>query len=63
LLLNQRRIDELASIAELALSGRVKVHIHTILPLSDARKAQELSQSGHVIGKLVLRVAPDDPSR
>jgi len=56
LLSNQRRIDELASIAELVLSGRVKVHIHTILPLGDARKAQELSQSGHVIGKMVLRV-------
>jgi hypothetical protein len=32
------------------------VHIESILPLSEARKAQELSQSGHTQGKIVLRV-------
>jgi len=57
LICNHRRNDELAWIAELVVSGRVKVHIDTMLPLSEARKAQELSQSGHVKGKIVLRVA------
>jgi hypothetical protein len=27
-----------------------------VLPLAEARKAQELSQSGHARGKIVLRV-------
>lgn len=56
LISNAERKDELAFIAELVASGRVKVHIDTILPLSEARKAQELSQHGHVKGKIVLRV-------
>jgi len=30
--------------------------IDTVLPLADARRAQELSKSGHVRGKIVLRV-------
>jgi len=34
----------------------VKVNVETILPLSEARKAQELSQSGHARGKIVLTV-------
>ncbi len=57
LLSNAKRKDELAFIAELVASGRIKVHIDTILPLSEARKAQEMSQHGHVKGKIVLRVA------
>lgn len=57
LLSNARRKDELAFIGELVASGRVRVHIEAILPLSEARKAQELSQTGHIKGKIVLRVA------
>jgi NADPH:quinone reductase-like Zn-dependent oxidoreductase len=48
--------DELSKIAELVASGRVKVNIETVLPLAEARKAQELSQSGHAGGKIVLKV-------
>jgi NADPH:quinone reductase-like Zn-dependent oxidoreductase len=51
-----KRTDELAQIAELIASGRVKVNVETILPLREARKAQELSQSGHAHGKIVLAV-------
>jgi NADPH:quinone reductase-like Zn-dependent oxidoreductase len=48
--------DELGQIADLVARGQVQVHIESAMPLSDARKAQELSQSGHAQGKIVLRV-------
>lgn len=51
--------EELRQIAELVTSGRVKVKVETILPLREARKAQELSQSGHARGKIVLVVGPE----
>jgi NADPH:quinone reductase-like Zn-dependent oxidoreductase len=47
---------ELAKIAELIDSGDLKPIINRILPLSEARRAHELSQSGHTHGKIVLRV-------
>ena len=53
---NAKRTDELTQIAELVASGQVKVNVETILPLKEARKAQELSQSGHAHGKIVLAV-------
>jgi NADPH:quinone reductase-like Zn-dependent oxidoreductase len=34
----------------------VKIKIETVLPLQEARRAQELSQSGHAGGKIVLKV-------
>jgi len=46
----------LTQIASLIVSGEVKVHIEKILPLSEARQAQELSQTGHTQGKIVLRI-------
>ena len=46
-------------LAELIASGRIKVNVETILPLREARKAQELSQSGHAHGKIVLAVTGD----
>lgn len=52
-----KRTTELTQIAELVVSGRVKVNVETILPLREARKAQELSQSGHARGKIVLLVS------
>jgi NADPH:quinone reductase-like Zn-dependent oxidoreductase len=48
---------ELAQIADLVDSGEVKPVVETILPLSEARRAQELSQTGHTRGKIVLKVA------
>jgi NADPH:quinone reductase-like Zn-dependent oxidoreductase len=50
------RTEELIQISKLVADGKVKVNVETILPLSEARKAQELSQSGHARGKIVLRV-------
>jgi NADPH:quinone reductase-like Zn-dependent oxidoreductase len=50
------RKGELAQIAELAANRRLKIPIATVLPLSEARQAQQLSQSGHTQGKIILRV-------
>jgi NADPH:quinone reductase-like Zn-dependent oxidoreductase len=47
---------QLATIADLVVSGKVKVNVETVLPLSEARRAQELSQKGHSGGKIVLKV-------
>jgi NADPH:quinone reductase-like Zn-dependent oxidoreductase len=46
----------LAIIANLAVRGVVKVHVEKVFPLEEARAAQELSQTGHVRGKIVLAV-------
>jgi NADPH:quinone reductase-like Zn-dependent oxidoreductase len=51
---NAKRADQLALIAELVASGRVKVNVESVLPLREAQKAQEQSQSGHTRGKIVL---------
>jgi NADPH:quinone reductase-like Zn-dependent oxidoreductase len=47
---------DLAEIATLIDADKVKPIIDRIVPLSEARRAQELSQSGRTRGKIVLRV-------
>lgn len=47
---------ELAEIAGLVDTGKVKPFVETVLPLSEARQAQELSEGHHVRGKIVLKV-------
>jgi NADPH:quinone reductase-like Zn-dependent oxidoreductase len=49
--------SELTEIAGLVDSGKLKPIVETVLPLADARRAHELSQTGHTRGKIVLRVA------
>ena len=53
---DHKRRDQLAQIAELVVRGHIQAHIETVLPLKEARHAQELSQGGHTQGKIVLRV-------
>lgn len=48
---------ELSRIAALAASGAVRVEIADVLALDEVRRAHALSESGHVRGKLVLRVS------
>jgi NADPH:quinone reductase-like Zn-dependent oxidoreductase len=48
--------EQLARIAELVASGDVHVEIAQTLALADVAKAHELSESGHVRGKLILTV-------
>jgi NADPH:quinone reductase-like Zn-dependent oxidoreductase len=47
---------QLAEIGKIIDAGKLAPVINRILPLSEARRAQELSQSGHTHGKIVLRV-------
>jgi len=48
---------QLAEISKLIDTGQVKVEVQTILPLTEARQAQALSECGHTQGKIVLQVA------
>jgi len=47
---------ELNQIAALVDAGKLKPHIQAIFPLADAAKAHELSETNHVVGKIVLKV-------
>ncbi len=46
----------LTQIAALIDAGKVRPFIYEVLPLAQAAKAHELSETGHVRGKIVLRV-------
>jgi NADPH:quinone reductase-like Zn-dependent oxidoreductase len=59
LLINSPNPEQLARIGELVASGDVRVEIAETLPLSDVKRAHELSEAGHVRGKLVLTLATD----
>src|SRR5256885_11149188 len=52
--------DQLAEIAKIIDSGKLAPIIDRIIPLSEARRAHELSQSGHTHGKIALRVRNGD---
>ena len=54
----QSSARQLAELAALVDSGELRPFVETILPLAQARRAQEISQTGHARGKIVLRVAP-----
>ena len=47
---------QLSKIAKLIDSAKLKPTIDRVLPLSEARRAHELTQNGHIPGKIVLRV-------
>jgi NADPH:quinone reductase-like Zn-dependent oxidoreductase len=49
---------QLREIAALADAGVVKPVVSEVLPLADAHRAHELSETRHVRGKIVLQVAP-----
>jgi len=51
---------QLAEIAKIIDSGKLAPVIDRILPLSEVRRAHELSQSGHTRGKIALRVSNGD---
>jgi NADPH:quinone reductase-like Zn-dependent oxidoreductase len=48
---------QLTEIAKLIDSQHVKIVVERVLALSEARQAHELSEKGHVRGKIVLKVA------
>ena len=47
--------EQLAEINQLLESGKLKVRVATVLPLSDFKEALRLSASGHADGKIILR--------
>ena len=49
--------DELEELARLFDDGRLVVDLQEVLPLEEAARAHELSEGGHVRGKVVLTVA------
>ncbi len=46
----------LAAHARLAVEGRLTVPVAATFPLADAARAQELSEAGHVRGKLIIEI-------
>jgi NADPH:quinone reductase-like Zn-dependent oxidoreductase len=48
--------QQLAEINRLIDEGKLKIHVETILPLTEVKKAHQLSQSGRTRGKIVLQV-------
>jgi NADPH:quinone reductase-like Zn-dependent oxidoreductase len=57
LLVNSPTPEQLTRVAELVAGGDVHVEIAEAMPLADVKRAHELSESGHVRGKLVLTLA------
>lgn len=53
----QPNAAQLQAMTALVEAGKVKTFVETVLPLSDARQAHELSQQGRTRGKIVLQVA------
>ena len=56
MVLVQPNAAQLAEINTLIEEGRVKPAVADVLPLQDARKAHELSQSGRTRGKIILSI-------
>jgi NADPH:quinone reductase-like Zn-dependent oxidoreductase len=48
--------EQLTRIAGLVVAGDVRIEISEVMPLDEVRRAHELSESGHVRGKIVLTV-------
>ena len=56
MVLVQPNSAQLAEISALIESGKLRPSIADVLPLSDARKAHEMSQSGRTRGKIILTI-------
>lgn len=48
--------QQLTEINRLIEEGKLKIHIETVLPLAEVKKAHQLSQSGRTRGKIVLQI-------
>ncbi|MGL5832302.1 MAG: NADP-dependent oxidoreductase [Waterburya sp.] len=53
----QPKAEQLTEIAALFDNGKIQPPEQQVIPLAEARRAHELSQSGHVRGKLILQIA------
>ncbi|MDD1751970.1 MAG: NADP-dependent oxidoreductase [Methanotrichaceae archaeon] len=59
LIVSQASGSQLAQIATIIDDGHVRPIVTEVLPLAEARKAHEMSESRHMRGKIILRVAED----
>ncbi|MBC8141450.1 MAG: NADP-dependent oxidoreductase [Armatimonadetes bacterium] len=50
--------DQLAEVSGLIGEGKLRTYLETVLPLSEAKQAHQLSKTGRTRGKIVLTVAP-----
>ncbi len=50
------KLTQLQQITTLVDSGGLRCIVDTVLPLAEARRAHEISQSGHARGKIILKV-------
>lgn len=50
--------EQMTRIADLVAAGDVRVELAEVIPLTEVRRAHELSESGHTRGKIILTVAP-----
>lgn len=53
----QSNPTELREIADLIAKSEIRVELSDVIPMTEARRAHELSEAGHVRGKLVLTAA------
>jgi NADPH:quinone reductase-like Zn-dependent oxidoreductase len=54
---NRPNGEGLRELAKLVDAGKLRMVVESVFPLSDTRKGHELSQTGHVRGKIVLLAA------
>ena len=52
----QPNAAQLTELARLVDTDKLRAIVDTVLPLAEARRAQELSQAGHTRGKIILRI-------
>jgi NADPH:quinone reductase-like Zn-dependent oxidoreductase len=58
-IMSQSNGKELAQIAAIVDERHIKPIVTAVLPLAEARTAQEMNESHHTRGKIVLRVAEE----
>ncbi|MGG4345422.1 NADP-dependent oxidoreductase [Paenibacillus lautus] len=57
---SQRSKDRLAELVQLYEQGKLKIHVSRTFSLSEAAEAHRTVESGHVRGKVVLRIAMEE---
>jgi NADPH:quinone reductase-like Zn-dependent oxidoreductase len=53
LISNGARLQEIATLVD---NGKLRVFVEKVFPLAEAKAAQDLSQTGHARGKIILKV-------
>lgn len=53
---SQRSKDRLAELVQMYEQGKLKIHVSQTFSLSEAAEAHRAVESGHVRGKVVLRI-------